>query len=532
MNWAAALATVVLPLIQPAVPRAAETPAPSRPNIILVLSDDVGLSRISCYGGAPFKTPHLDQFATTGLRFDRCYSMPLCGPSRAALLTGMYPFRSGATSNGNSEIDPAKHPTLPSVLKRAGYATCAIGKLGQSAPPDDAGAPSRLGFDESMLWMGRGTPDRYWNPRYYRNGEAVQGTPGQYGPDVTHEFLVDFMGRHRDRPFFVYYSTVLAHGPFARTPDSRDENSLVPDMVAYLDKLMGRLASALEQLKLRDKTIILFTSDNGPIGPPLGTVLGNPMIGGKGDLTEGGVREPLIVNCPGLVPQGRVCNDLTDFTDFFPTLLDLAGIGAPADLKLDGQSFAPQILGRGGRPRSWVYAQVGRKYFIADHRYKLYGDGTFVDIADSPIAERPIGDADPQATAAKIRLKTALDQLRAECPPKQIQRPPLRAKAAPDLKSDLRVLIDAKIIPSADYWLAHASSGAEAEGTRVAELMIAASNKFRPTDGLDGALDTLLQEGIISAPAYWKEHAVVGRTCGGANVARLINKVAQRLEIK
>ena len=101
------------------------------------------------------------------------------------------------------------------------------------------------------------------------------------------------------------------------------------------------------------------------------------MLGSKGDITEGGVREPLIVNCPGLVPSGKVCADLTDFTDFFPTVLDLAGTKPPEDLKLDGQSIAPQILGQPGRPRPWVYAQVGNKHFVADQRYKLYGDGTF-----------------------------------------------------------------------------------------------------------------------------------------------------------
>jgi len=511
---------------------AGEAPRPSRPNIVLVLSDDVGLSRVSCYGGAPFKTPHLDQLAATGLRFDRCYSMPLCGPSRAALLTGKYPFRTGATSNGNSEIDPVAHPTLPILLRRAGYATCAIGKLGQSAAPDDAGAPNRLGFDESMLWMGRGTPDRYWNPRYHRNGEVVQGKPEEYGPDLTHEFLVNFMRRHRDRPFFVYYSTVLSHGPFARTPDSKDDSSLLPDMIAYLDKLMGQLASALDELQLRERTIILFTSDNGPMGQPLGTINGWPMLGGKGDVAEGGVREPLIVNCPGLVPAGRVCGDLTDFTDFFPTVLELAGARAPEGLTLDGQSFAPQILGGQGQPRSWVYAQVGRDYFIADRRYKLYGGGTFVDISDSPLTEKPADSSDPHAAQARARLQQTLDQLRAGYPTERPGRPPLRAEATPDLEADLRLLVETGIIPSADYWLARAVTGGVVEGPRTAELVIAAANKFHPAANLDQALDVLSQEGVISSVSYWKLHAVADGTCAGANVARLINKLSQRLKTK
>lgn len=520
----------VLLLVPTTALRSATASTAPRPNVILVLSDDVGLSRVGCYGAAPFKTPHLDQLAATGLRFDRCYSMPLCGPSRAALLTGKYPFRSGATSNGNSEIDPAAHPTLSAALQRAGYATCAIGKLGQSAPPDDAAAAGRLGFDESMLWMGRATPDRYWSPRYYRNGEVVQGRPEEYGPDLTHDFLVDFMRRHRDRPFFVYYSAVLAHGPFTRTPDSTGDKNLVPDMIAYLDNLMGRLVTDLEQLQLRKNTIILFTSDNGPIGEPLGTIHGRPMIGGKGDITEGGVREPLIVNCPGLVPPGQVCGDLTDFTDFFPTLLELAGTEAPADLKLDGRSIAPQILGRPGQPRSWVYAQVGKDYFIADRRHKLYGDGKFVDIGDSPVTEKPADGSDPETETARSHLKAALEQLRAGYPSKQTARPPLRPEATPDLGADLRALVEAKIIPAADYWLAHAVAGREVDGPRAAELVIAAANRFRPAADFDGALNVLRQEGIVSGPDYWREHARAGETCSGGNMARLINKIAQRLK--
>lgn len=518
---------------------ATEAPKPAgKPNIILVLSDDVGLSRIGCYGGEPFKTPHLDRLAATGLRFERCYSMPLCGPSRAVLLTGKYPFRTGATDNSRkSEVDPQAHPPFTLLLRQAGYATCAIGKLGQSAPPEDAAAPRRLGFDESMLWMGRGTPDRYWNPRYYRNGEVVQGRPAEYGPDLTHAFLVDFMQRHRDQPFFVYYSAVLAHLPSARTPDSKDDRQLIPNMVAYLDKLMGRLVADLERLQLRDNTIILFTSDNGPAGQPLGTLRGRPMLGSKGDLTEGGVRQPLIVNCPGRVPSGQVCADLTDFTDFFPTLLELAGIRTPENLKLDGHSLAPQILGQPSRPRPWAYAQLGRNHFIADQHYKLYGDGRFVNIVNSPLAEEPVAESDLQATQAKGRLQEALEQLRASQPANPAQqlrpeRPSLRPEASPDLSADLKVLVEHKIIAAADYWTTKAVSGSQVEGLRAAELVIAAARKFKPVAGLNEAVDVLNQEGIINSAAYWKQHAVAGDSCGGANVARLINKIAQRLKTK
>lgn len=415
------------------LPAAEEDQQSDRPNIILVLADDTGLSRISCYGGRPFETPCLDRLAATGLRFERAYSMPICGPSRAALLTGKYPFRTGATVNENSIIDPLKHPTLPLLLKHAGYATCAIGKLGQIAAEGDTDAASRLGFDESMLWLGRGTPDRYWNPRYHRNGEVVHGTDADYGPDLTHDFLVDFMARHRNTPFFAFYSAVLTHFPYGRTPDSKDDGHLVEDMVAYLDKQMGRLVDDLDRLGLRDNTIIVFTSDNGPQGDPLGTILGKPMVGSKGDVQEGGVRTPLIINCPRLIPQGRVSGDLTDFTDLLPTVLELAGVKLPEDLSVDGRSIAKQLFGQEGRPRQWIYAQHGERYFVADHRYKLYGDGTFVDIGDSPVSEIPILSPDEAAARARDRLAAAISHLRdgAGKPPRGNKMPPQPNNSAP-----------------------------------------------------------------------------------------------------
>ncbi|MCB1091288.1 MAG: sulfatase-like hydrolase/transferase [Verrucomicrobiae bacterium] len=509
-----------------------------RPNLIVVLSDDVGLSRVGCYGGGPFLTPNLDRMAATGLKFERCYSMPLCGPSRSALLCGKYPFRTGATTNNNSAIDPGRHRTIANVLREAGYATCAVGKLGQSAGEDDPAAPGRLGFDESMLWMGRGTPDRYWHPRYYRNGEVFQGTPEEYGPDKTHEFLVDFMDRHRDEPFFVYYSAVLTHVPIVPTPDSApgesDPRQLVIDMVSYLDKQMGLLMDDLDRLGLRDDTIILFTSDNGPYGNPLGTVDGKPIQGVKGDLLEGGVREPLIVNCPKRVTPGRVSGDLVDFTDFFPTVLDLAGVGVPEGLTLDGRSFAPQVLGEKGAAREWVYAQVGREHFIADSRFKLYGDGRFVDITESPVAEKPVPEGDAEGIEAKGRLAMALAKLRAGIPDSPDAGPSGAGLKPPPLtpeqwKADLALLTERKVIDDPTPWV---ELKGDLDGAEVAALIQRAAGIFEPVNGAGQAIAVFQREGILNSPAYWTEHAREGRQCNAGNVTRLLQKLAMRLRAR
>ena len=527
MKKQALIPLAVLLLASPTALHAAGTP-----NVIIVLADDVGLSRVSCYGAAPFQTPNLDALAATGMRFERCYSMPLCGPSRGVLLTGKYPFRTGYLGNNSSLIDPQRHPSIANVLQQAGYATCAIGKLGQSAPENDGQAPRALGFDEYMLWMGRNTPDRYWNPRYCRNGEFIQGQPEQYGPDITHEFLVDFMRRNKERPFFVYYSAVLAHTPFVRTPDTtpgtKDRTQILTDMVHYLDKQMAMLVADLDKLGLRDNTIILFTSDNGPYGEPLGTIRGRPPHGIKGDVTEGGVREPLIVNCPALVPAGRVCPDLTDFADLFPTVLELTGVPAPAGIRLDGRSFAPQILGRPGNPRQWVYAQLAGDYFIADHRFKLYGDGTFTDIGDSPAAEKPVGETDETATQAKQRLAAALGELRAGAPGAVVSRTMAfeRKQPAPEAyRADLQLLIEKKIIVSTDDWIGTASL----DGQQVATMIVKAAGRFAPVTTTEQAIAVLQREGIINAADYWKEHAASGQTCNAVSTSRLVQKLAELL---
>lgn len=513
--------------------------AADRPNVIVVLSDDVGISRVSCYGGSPFETPNLDMLAATGLRFERCYSMPLCGPSRGVLLTGKYPFRTGYLGNNSSIIDPKRHLTIANVLQQSGYATCAIGKLGQSAPEDDANAPREMGFDEYMLWMGRNTPDRYWSPRYCQNGEFVQGRPDQYGPDLTHEFLVDFMRRNREKPFFVYYSAVFAHTPFMRTPDTKantkDRAQILIDMVHYLDKQIGSLVKDLDELGLRDNTIIIFTSDNGPYGEPLGTIRGQPLDGSKGNVTEGGVREPFIVNCPSRVPRGRVCPDLTDFSDIFPTVLELAGVSVPIDLKLDGRSIAPQILGRTGNPREWVYAQLAGDYFIADRKYKLYGNGKFTDISDSPAAEKPTKPLDEAAQEAKQRLAVALGSLRAERPEmfdgEQASSKPNRSSIpakphATDAElADLKVLLEQKIIDRTDLWIGKSS----VDGQQVANMIVKSASQFTPVATIEQAIDVLQREAIINNSGYWKEHAKTGQMCNGTSVSRLIHKIAERL---
>lgn len=387
---------------------------PSQPNIIFILADDVGLGETSFTGADKFKTPNIDALAKGGTHFDHGYSMPMCGPSRFTLLTGRYPFRTGLASNNSfgKANAGAYHPAqkeimIPAVLKAAGYVTAAAGKWGQM--PEE---PSKWGFDES-LGAGNG---QYWKGKYTRNGKDETLPGDKYMPDLVHEFLVDFIGRHKDKPFFVYYPMIHIHIPIQRTPESKEganDDQLYADNVAYMDKLVGKLVAELDRLKLRKKTLIVFAGDNGSIRSPTYTpVKGKIISGHKATMQEGGSRVPMLANWPGTTPAGAVNHDLTDFSDFLATFAELGGAKPPEGVKLDGQSIAPQIKGQKGTPREWVYVELMGKSFVRDPRWKLDSDGGFFDLKDAPFEEIPVAkdNADAGAQSALKKLKLVLDE--------------------------------------------------------------------------------------------------------------------------
>lgn len=382
---------------------------PSKPNIIFILSDDVGLGNISCYGGS-FQTPQIDALAKGGTRFEHCFACPLCGPSRATCLTGRYVFRTGMLTNQSAGQMHRDEIMVPKVLKPAGYVTAAVGKWSQ-VPLD----PSDWGFDEYLRFMGSG---KYWGSQaktYTQNGKAMP-LGDRYLPDVMQEFLVDFMTRHKDQPFYIHYAMSHMHAPILRTPDSAPgSKNLYADGNAYMDKLVGQLVAALDKLGLREKTLLVFTGDNGTArqGSAEAKVDGRAISGQKSNLLEGGSRVPLIVNWPGVTPAGKVLKDLTDFTDFLPTFAELAGAKLPAGVTIDGHSFAPQIQGQGGTPREWVFVQLGAQWYVRDQEWKLNEKGILYDERHAPFVEPIVameGESDAAASERK-RLQGVVDQL-------------------------------------------------------------------------------------------------------------------------
>ena len=275
--------------------------------------------------------------------------------------------------------------------------------------------PGDWGFDE---WLTDPTAGGwYWKTSYTKNGKLVETQQDVYCPDVCMDFALDFFRRHREQPFYFYYPTHLIHGPILRTPDSKGEGKTdyYDDNVAYLDKQVGQLVAELDKLGLREKTLIVFTGDNGTarFGADRSIINGRKINGMKGTMLEGGSRVPLIASWKGTMPAGKVLNDLVDFSDFFATFAELAGAKMPEGVTFDSRSFAPQLRGEKGTPREWVFVQLGPKWYVREQGFKLTQSGELFDMSDAPFVEKPVPaeSAGDDAKAARTRLQAVLDKL-------------------------------------------------------------------------------------------------------------------------
>ncbi len=390
---------------------AAEKTSP--PNIIFILADDLGTGNVSCYGSDHFKTPRIDALAKSGIRFEHCFAQPLCGPSRCQFLTGRYAFRTGMTGNDSGAlIKPENETMIPKMLKTAGYASAQVGKWNQ-LPLE----PGDFGFDEYLRFKGSGT---YWNTQdrghtYTLNGKETK-LGEKYLPDLMHEFLVDFIKRHRDQPFFAYYSMSHVHGDILRTPDSApNSKDFYTDNIAYMDKLVGKLVDELDRLKLREKTLIIFVGDNGTAKGEFerSTVKHRLISGHKGQMLEGGSLVPMIASWPGTTPAGKVATNLVDFSDYFPTFAQLAGVKLSTGVTIDGHSLAAQMRGEKGEPRDWIFVELGKNWYVRSQNWKLNQSGELFDMSGAPFEEKLVAadTKDEAAIAGRKHLQATLNQL-------------------------------------------------------------------------------------------------------------------------
>ena len=388
-----------------------------KPNIIFILADDLGIGDVSCYGSDQNKTPIIDQLAKGGIRFTHGYTAPLCGPSRAMILTGRYAFRTGAVNQDMvGDIKPENEVLIPSVLKPAGYTTSLVGKWSQFSK-----TPGDFGFDDYLTFAGSGD---YWSTEkkksenYIENGVNKKLDSQTYMPDLMHDHLVDFITNNKEKPFFLYYSMVHVHALIQRTPDSKPGSDLYEDNLAYMDKLVGKLLKTLDDLKLRKNTLIVFMGDNGTASQYAnrGTINGKALSGKKGTMLECGSLVPTIANWPGVIDGGKTSELLIDSTDLLPTFADLAGAKLPNNRVIDGQSFLPQLLGKKGNPREWIFIELGNKWYVRDAKWKLNREDELFDMSNSPFEEKLVANYsdNKEATEAFNRLKATLNTLSPE----------------------------------------------------------------------------------------------------------------------
>ena len=397
-----------------------------RPNIILMMADDMGYECVTANGGQSFETPRLDALAAEGIRFEHCHSQPICTPSRVQIMTGKYNNRNYVKFG---ILDPAEK-TFGNLFQDAGYKTVVAGKWQLEGGFE---GPKKFGFDEYCLWQLTRRPPRFPNPGFEINGKEIDYKDGEYGPDVASDYICDFMERNKDEEFFVYYPMIPPHFPFQPTPDSEEwdptESREYPksewrdewfqDMVTYTDKVVGKLVDKLEALGLREDTLIIFTGDNGTYKGMEWQFKGKTYVGGKGVTKDNGTHVPLIVNWPGTTPRGIVSRSLVDFSDMLPTIAEVAEIDVPKKWGTDGVSFAKEIKGGKKSAREWIYCwyeRDGRRDKASEHtrnqRFKLYADGNFYDVVQDFEEKKPLDVAklDERKRAVYAKLKAALDE--------------------------------------------------------------------------------------------------------------------------
>jgi len=420
--------------------------ATERPNVLLIMTDDQGYGDLHFHGNDKIDTPVLDRLAVESVRFDRFFVCPYCSPTRAALLTGRYPLRTGvAAVTRGLETVRSEEVTIAEVLQTAGYATGCFGKwhIGEHYPSH----PNGQGFRE-FFGFAQGHWDNYFDPKLEHNGRVVR-TRG-YITDVITDYALRFMERHRNKPFFCYVPYNAPHTPH-QVPDRYFDKYMarglgtreaaIYGMVENIDENVGRLLDKLDELGLAERTIVLFLSDNGPEGPP-GSRYNAGMRGMKGTVHEGGMRVPLFVRWPGRFEANRVVKPIAAHVDLLPTIAELCGVANPKTLPLDGRSLVPLLTGRARRwPDRMIFARTSGWRSVLEYdervvqdlhtlgktvrtqRWRAVDEGAgwqLYDMLNDPSQQRDVADDHPEVLG---RLRTAYDRWFADVTKTPIVRP-------------------------------------------------------------------------------------------------------------
>lgn len=423
-------------------PAGAAAASADKPNIVLILADDLGWTDLGVYGSDLYETPHIDRLAREGMRFTQAYSAcTVCSPTRAALLTGQYPARVRVTDwipgrlphNPKLKIPdwnkylPLETISLAERLKAAGYATASVGKwhLGQ-----EPFYPEKHGFDVNVAGTREGNPsDGYFSP--YSIPTLKDGPKGEYLTDRMGAEAVKFIEAHRSQPFFLYLPHFAVHTPLQGKPDlvakykaklkdgMRHFHAAYAAMTESMDDAVGQVRDALKRAGVADRTIVIFASDNGGYLPATTNV---PLRNGKGSAYEGGVRVPFIVHWPGVTKPGAVSDAVTITTDVFPTLLAAAGV-KDSRRDLDGVDLSPVLRGTGGLKREAIFWHYPHYQLYHEHGTTPYGairwgDYKLIEYYDDMRVElynlaRDLGETRNLATSEPAVVKRLRDRLHA-----------------------------------------------------------------------------------------------------------------------
>jgi len=405
---------------------------PDKPNVILIMADDMGYECLSMNGARHYQTPNLDRLARNGIRFNNTFSQPLCTPSRVKIMTGKYNYR-------NYEYFGYLNPdqkTFGNLMKEAGYKTCISGKwqlngLSFERPGyEDVTRPNHFGFEEYCLWQlnrPRKDGERFANPLITQNGKELTGLEDAYGPDVFANYILDFIERNAATPFFVYYPMVLVHEPFVPTPDVhawenptlryQKDTAYFKDMMAYTDKIIGKIERKLIELAIDEHTLLIFTADNGTDTHIVTHTDKGPYPGGKSYTTQRGIHVPMIASWPGKISKPTDYFGLIDFNDFYPTLAEIAGINVEEE-HLDGRSFLSILYGNNEEINStslihydpeWGKTSQRRNRFVLDGQYKLYQNGDFYNYLTDIDERSVLEDLSSQQALIKKRFEKELN---------------------------------------------------------------------------------------------------------------------------
>jgi len=380
-----------------------------KPNVILIMADDIGFEALGFNGAINYKTPVLDSLARNGINFTNAYSQPLCSPTRVKIMTGKPNY---VNYEYFTYLNPSQK-TFGNLFQENGYKTSIVGKWQLNGVQFDLennqnlDRPYDAGFDEYCLWWLTERGDRFAKPNIFQNGKKIETTIDDYGPNIFSNFIVDYIERNKNTPFFVYYPMALVHDPFRPTPDSEDWNDLnkrnignnpkyFSEMVTYMDKVIGEISDALIKNNLDKNTILIFLGDNGTDTKVTTLNNGYQIQGSKGRTIKHASNVPLIINWNTKINDYRVSDALIDLTDFYATFEDILNV---KNHESYGKSLIPLLLDDSYLERDvlvtyynpmWSTRGLDRGIFAQSKDYKLYKKGEFFKYSEDIYEKRPI----------------------------------------------------------------------------------------------------------------------------------------------